>query len=174
MAAYESNHLCDDTPQMNRWLQQLAPRERLLVLTAGVLVVIALIIVIGIRPVVNGKVLAERRIDQKLEMLQDLERVGGRFGPVSGTAATLATGATQSLVVLVDRTTRSHGLGAYLKRNQPDGASKIRLRFENVPFDGMVAWLAQLQSEFALITVSASIDTAQETGRVNCNLVLAR
>jgi len=159
---------------MNHWFQQLAPRERLLVLTAGVVILIALIIVIAIRPVVNGQALAEQRIDEKMEILQDLERVGARFGPVSGTASTSATGSNQSLVVLVDRTTRNHGLGTYLKRNQPDGASKIRLRFENVPFDGMVGWLAQLQSEFALFTVSASIDNAQENGRVNCNLVLAR
>ncbi len=127
-----------------------------------------------IRPIVTGKTLAEQRIDDKLQLLSELETAGARFGPVPGVPAPAGADSNQSLVVLVDRTTRRYGLGAFLKRNQPDGNSSIRLRFENAPFDAMVSWLSELQTNFALTTVSASIDSAQEPGRVNCNLVLAR
>ena len=79
-----------------------------------------------------------------------------------------------SLVVVVDQTTRSAGLAMYLKRNQPDGASSIRLRFENAPFDTLVEWLAELQSKYNVSAISANIDMASDPGRVNCNFTLGR
>jgi len=158
---------------MKDWFQQLAPRERLLIGAATILTLVAMIMLLGIRPMLAARALAEKNVADKQQLLTDLEGVASRFGPVSGTP-TSAPGAGQSLVVLVDRTTRSHGLGAFLKRNQPDGDTRIRLRFENAPFDSMIGWLEELQAKYALTAESASIDTGREAGRVNCNLVLAR
>lgn len=79
-----------------------------------------------------------------------------------------------SLVVLVDRTTREAGLGPYLRRSQPDGASGVRLRFENAPFDALLEWLIDAQSRHALHATTASFDPSGEPGRVNANLALSR
>lgn len=75
---------------------------------------------------------------------------------------------------MIDRSTRENGLGTYLKRNQPEGASGIRLRFEDAPFDALTAWLIGIQASQGLAAVSASFDPSGEPGRVNSNLVLER
>ena len=80
----------------------------------------------------------------------------------------------KSLVVLIDHSTRERGLGAYLKRNQPEGANGVRLRLENTPFDELAAWLGEVQSRHGLAAVSASFDPSGELGRVNSSLVLER
>ena len=109
------------------------------------------------------------------EVLGDIERVAARLGsqPASGEQAA-AGPATESLVVLVDRTTRAAGLGSHLKRNEPEGEAGIRLRFEDVPFDGLVDWLAGLQSTQAVGVVAATVDPGQAPGRVTANLQLSR
>jgi len=101
--------------------------------------------------------------------------VAARRGPQRpGRGAAPAAGSNQSLVLVVDRTTRSRGLATYLKRNQPDGDDTIRLRFENAPFDNLVGWLGELETAYGLAAVSADIDAGGEPGRVNCNLVISR
>ena len=157
---------------VRRWFDSLAPRERLLVSLAGGLLLIAVVVLVGVRPLATGLRTASAQLADKRAVLADIERVAARFGPQAGAAAAQSTG--ESLVVLVDRTTRGRGLGPYLKRNEPDGNDNIRLRFENVPFDELIGWLADLQTNEAIGVVSANADPGQDTGRVSANLQLAR
>jgi general secretion pathway protein M len=159
---------------MKEWFEQLEQRERLLVAIAGALVIIALIVLLIIRPISSRTSRGLESVDDKRALLTELEQVAQRVGPQGGSAPLANGTSTDSLVVVVDQTTRSAGLAAYLKRNQPDGADSIRLRFENAPFDTIVTWLAELQVNFSMSATSANIDMAAEPGRVNCNFTLAR
>jgi general secretion pathway protein M len=159
---------------MKQWFNQLAPREQLFVTVAGILGVFTLIITLAVRPIINSTTTGHERIEAKRELLSELERVAERIGPqnIKGEASS-GTG-NQSLVVVVDRSTRDHGLAPYLKRNQPDGTSSIRLRLENAPFDAVIEWLSAVRDQHGLRTTSANIDKASAEGRINCNLTLSR
>jgi len=156
------------------WFFQLNDRERWLVSSAAALTVVLLIFLLAVVPLLSGTKRAEQQVTDKKALLAELDELAARLGPGAGGSSGPAAGADQSLVVLVDRTTRSAGLSGYVKRNQPDGSSNIRLRLENAPFDELMEWLANLKSQYGLIAMSANIDTAQDVGRVNCNLVLTR
>ncbi|MEO7387059.1 MAG: type II secretion system protein M [Gammaproteobacteria bacterium] len=159
--------------QFREWLDKLAPRERLLVLAAAVFAGLALVYALGLQPLYAARGRAAAQVEEQRSLLGDLEQVARRFGPQgAANSATPATG--ESLVVLLDRSTRERGLGAYLKRNQPEGAAGVRLRLENVPFDDLTAWLAEVQTRQGLAAISASFDPSGEPGRVNSNLVLER
>jgi len=157
------------------WFEQLAPRERLLVTVAGALTIGALIVTLAIRPLFSQAALAEQRVNDKQALLLDLERVASRLGTQRGAGAAAVAGPdNRSLVVLIDQTTRAAGLAGFIKRNQPDGNDSIRLRFENAPFDSLLSWLTDISARHGLSADNANIDSAQESGRVNCNLVLTR
>ncbi len=159
---------------MKEWFYKLAPRERLLVGTAAVLTGILLIVTLGIRPMISQTTRSHERIEDKRKLLSELERVAERIGPQTGSNRGTTGAAIQSLVVIVDRTTRGSGLAPYLKRNQPDGTNSIRLRFENAPFDATIEWLGGIKNRYGLIVSAANIEAAATTGRVNCNLTLTR
>jgi len=159
---------------MREWFDQLAPRERLLVAVAAALLVVALIVLLGIRPIVNQSKRGHELVADKRELLAELRDVAARFGPQRGDTQTVGAGGDQSMVLVIDQTTRSAGLAQFLKRNQPDGTSSIRLRFENAPFDMLISWLSGLQQQYGVSVASANIDVAAEPGRVNCNLTLTR
>lgn len=154
--------------------EQLQPRERLLVMAAAILGAVALVVILGVRPLVAGTRRAGEQIDDKQQLLAEIERLAARLGPQGPAADPSAPADNQPLVVLVDRTTRARGLGPYLKRNEPDGPASIRLRFENVPFDTLVEWLGEMQNAHQVAAATASIDPGQDTGRVNCSLQLSR
>jgi len=157
------------------WFSSLESREQLLIATAAVLAALALIYLLGIGPLLSSADRAEQQVTDKQALLAELDQLAARLGPGAATGDNgSASGAEQSLVLLIDRTTRSAGLASYVKRNQPDGATNIRLRFENAPFDTLTQWLAELKAKYGLITLSANIDSSRDPGRVNCNLVLTR
>ena len=155
-----------------QWFERLAPRERLLVSAAAAVLVLAAAVLGVFRPLSAATSSAAQQLADRRAVLADIEHVAARFGPRAGTATAHPTG--DSLVVLVDRTTRGRGLAPYLKRNEPDGSDSIRLRFENVPFDELIAWLAELQASQAVTVASANADPGPDGGRVSANLQLSR
>ncbi len=156
------------------WFNALASREKVLVGLACALTVFALIVMGVIRPLASGRDAATQAVADKRAVLADIERVAARFGPNAGASAAATPPSAESLVVLIDRTTRSSGLGAYLKRNEPDGNSSIRLRLEDAPFDELMAWLVGLQATQGISVIAATTDPGKEPGRVNASLQLSR
>ncbi|MCC5794767.1 MAG: type II secretion system protein M [Chromatiales bacterium] len=156
--------------QLREWFDSLLPRERWLVSIAGLLLVASLVWLLLIQPVFSQKARAEQRISDQQLILLELGQLAARAGQAGAPAAAAGE---QSLVVLIDRSARARGLSAYLRRNQPDGPGTIRLRLENVPFDPLVEWLAELQADHGLGAVSVTVDPAVEPGRVNSNIVLS-
>jgi general secretion pathway protein M len=157
---------------IQQWFDKLAPRERWMVMGGALFALVALVFVLGIRPVYQARDGAAKRLAEQRQLLTDIEQVARRFGPQSASAAAAPTG-NESLLVLIDRSTRERGLSGYLKRNQPEGTDGVRLRMENAPFDELLLWLSDVQSGQGLAAVSASFDPAGEPGRVNANLVLS-
>lgn len=160
---------------MKEWFRKLAPREQLLVSVAALLAAILMVVMLGVQPIVSNTTRGQERVSDKRALLQEIERVAERVGPQIGASTQAVAGnSNQSLVVIVDRTTRANGLAPYLKRNQPDGSSSIRLRFESVPFDAVIEWLGMIKDQYGLIATAANIDKSAAPGRVNCNLTLSR
>jgi type II secretory pathway component PulM len=155
------------------WWTQLAPRERNLVAVCGVFIVGALIWTLGIQPLYKGSAKLAEQVVEKESQLANLQELASQISP-GGDSKTSATASTnESIVVVIDKTTRSRSLAAYLKRNQPEGTNGVRLRFEGAPFDVLVQWIGELNKTYGMSMVSASFDDAG-TGRVNCSIVLNR
>jgi general secretion pathway protein M len=158
---------------LRAWFEGLAPRERLLISAAALLAAAAVAYAGIVEPIIGARARATEALDRNRQLLVDIEGVARRGGPQRSQPASAATSA-DSLVVVVDRTTRDLGLGAFLKRNQPEGPTAIRLRFENAPFDQLLEWLAAAEARDGLRPTAASFDPSGEPGRVNSNIVLAR
>ena len=143
---------------ITNWWQQLAPRERLLVAVCGAFIVLALFWSLVVQPLYSGSAKLELQVSDKQAQLANLQELAAQVAPAaSGNGQpTLASG--ESIVVVIDQTTRSSALAPYLKRNQPEGTSGVRLRFEGAPFDSLVSWLGNLNQKYGMVTVSANFD----------------
>lgn len=159
---------------MKDWFESLQPRERVMVATAGVFVIFAIYWFAIWLPLDRGENDLEARIDNWQSSLTDLRQLGGRLQ--SGAAGQPAAGQNQSLVVIVDNTLRQRSLYAALQRSQPTTTNGIRVEFDNVAFDDLVAWLGELGTRYNLHvqTASFSQSSANNPGRVNASLTLER
>ena len=77
---------------MKEWFEQLAPRERLLVAIAGGFAIFALVVMLGIRPIMSQSKRGHELVEDKRELLAELRDVAARFGPQRGSAGRGAAG----------------------------------------------------------------------------------
>jgi general secretion pathway protein M len=156
---------------MRDWLASLAPRERYILLGGSVLAAVIIAWALVWRPLTVGAVELRATVNEQKELLTNLRRAQSlaELGDVGSGGEEI-----QSLVVLVDRTHREHGLEGALSRNQPDGSDGIRVTLQDAAFDAIMAWLATLESRYQVMVESASINAGREPGLVSATLVLRR
>ena len=161
---------------MKDWFLELQPRERSMVTLAGVFILFAIVYLGAWRPVTEGKKRLTTSVETQQRVLAQLQLAKGRISQPGGNGQSRNVDPSQSLVVLVDTTLRSHALYESLKRSQPSGSNGIRVEFENVAFDQLIGWLAELSSGFDLQVQSGSFSSPSNTapGRVNSTLTLER
>ncbi|MEZ5543271.1 MAG: type II secretion system protein GspM [Pseudomonadota bacterium] len=158
---------------MKEWLDNLAPRERMMVLAVAAFLVLLLAYLLIWAPLRGGYVdLRDTVTDQRAtavwmqesaQLLAQLKRSGVRGGGLGG----------QSLLSLADSTARAGGLSGALKRVEPEGADSVRVWLEGAAFDQVVRWLGSLAERYGISADTASIErVADAAGRVNVRLTL--
>ena len=80
--------------------------------------------------------------------------------------------AGQSLLALADAGIRDIGLGASLKRIEPAGDGRVRLRLEAIAFDPLAAWLETLSVQQGIRVAEMAATRTEHAGQVDVQLVL--
>jgi len=157
---------------MKNWWNSLQSRERLFIGGGTALLMVFLIFWLGLRPLYDSANAVRQRVEDKTVLLADLRAAASEIAANPGSAATAIVNTGESLVVIVDRTTRETGLASALKRNQPVGSNGIRVRFEDASFDQLMTWLGILHSRFGIQIESAAFEALEQRGRVQASLTL--
>jgi len=161
---------------MKDWFAGLEPREQLFVSSGGVVVIVALLYGFVWAPL-------DRNHEAMAESVADWHRSLAELGPLKGMAQTGNTatrppgpGSQQAPIIIVDQTLRSRQLEQFRRRSQPTSSNGIRVEFENVAFDDLVAWLGDLSDQYSMHVQAGSLSKGSQsgTGRINATLTLER
>lgn len=158
---------------MQLWFAGLERREQVIVGAGALIVAGALLWVLLLKPLNDGVGRLSERVESKTGVLAQLYGAQDEL-MVAARGGTGAPQAGLSLIVIVDRTTKTSGLANYLSRNNPDGDNAIQVRFEDAPFDLVVGWLGDIGRQHGLTVALASFDAARGAGLVNASLTLER
>ena len=154
--------------RLQAWYATLESREQLVlrIVAPALLALVVLSIVWQLHAAVSR---AERRVaSQRADLayiLSVLPELRGVPVPQDG---------GQSLVVVVDRTTRDAGLAGNLRGAEPSGTSGVRVRLEGAGFESLVQWLVRVQREHGLTVQAAALERTDAAGRVNANITFVR
>lgn len=78
----------------------------------------------------------------------------------------------RSLLAIADAGIREIGLGGSLKRIEPAGEGRVRIRLEAVAFDPLAAWLERMSVEQGIRVAEMAATRTDYTGQVDVQLVL--
>ncbi len=156
---------------MKALLAGLGARERFLLMAGVALITLVLLYGLVWKPLgdrvssLRATVIEQTALHQWMQTTAgEIRRLRGQQRPPSGERA--------SLLSLADRTAREHGLGAAIRRVEPEGGDKVRIQLEQAPFDDITRWLEQLVARHAVVIEIITIEARDEAGLVNARLTL--
>lgn len=156
---------------MKEWFLSREPRERLLLVAGGAVALLIIFWRVAWLPVSRGAAELRDSVAHKSALLVDVERAAA-VAPAAASGA--RQGATDSMVVLVDKTSRAHGLAGAFTRTRPDGADGISVSFQDVPFDALLDWLVALKASYGVAVESATFASSRGPGLVSGQVLLRR
>lgn len=157
--------------RLKEQLAQLAPRERWMVLFCAVVVAVAVLyggIWLPLAKAQKERQLAldsARTVAARIEELAALAQAGSRSGG--------AINRTTSILAVVDQGARMT-LGKQPTRIQPEGDKEVKVWLEDVPFDGLLRWMQELDQRYGIRAQSAEIEKQDTPGTVSAQLSLVR
>lgn len=159
---------------MRAWWQGLAARERWVL--AGGLILLALLAgyVLALEPALARNAYLREQIEARRALLEEVRRLAGeaeRLRAGAPSAASLPAGG--SLLSVTNASAGRAGLQSAIKRVVPEGDRRLRLQFERVAFDRMIAWLEQLSQRHGIAVQALSLERLDTPGLVRADLVLA-
>ena len=159
---------------IRRWLDDRSPSERLLIGIAALLLTVLIVYALAWRPLQRHRADLERGLEQQRQLERWLEGTRAEVMRLRRRTSTTgrSAGDRRSLLALVDQTARQAGLGGSIRRVEPDGQDGVRLRFEAVAFDDLMAWLGKIADIGNLAVEAAAIDRRDESGLVDARLTL--
>lgn len=159
--------------EVKAWLAQLAPRQRLALLTGLVLGAMILGYLLLLDPIFRARDelrVSVRQQEQELAWMRDAAREVRRL-----TGADSAAAPEGSPLAAIDAIARQLGLGTALKRVEPGGRDEVRIWLEDAPFDELMRWLALLQGNHGISAGEVVVEPSRSgTGLVNARLTLLR
>jgi general secretion pathway protein M len=162
---------------MKAWLDSLAPRERLALLV-GATVLLAMVLYAAVwHPFATRHARLAQVVGEQRELLAWMEATAAQMAELrardgGGGRPGLAQG--QSLLTVVDTSTRAAAIAGQVTRVQPEGADGVRVWLDKVAFARLIAWLTRLQLEAAVDIESITVEPAERPGEVNARIGLRR
>jgi general secretion pathway protein M len=158
---------------MKEWLAGLEPRERILVYAAAAVVGVILVYAVLIQPLYSKYDKLVDNVDQQRETVQWMQQNAVTIRQLKGKGPAAGQGlAGRSLLSVTDSEARTAGLGAALKRIEPEGSDAVRVWLDGASFDDLVGWLEVMSSRYGADVDTITLERAEAAGRVNARLTL--
>ncbi|MGD8630150.1 MAG: type II secretion system protein M [Gammaproteobacteria bacterium] len=158
---------------MRAWFEGLDQRERLLVMAGSALLAVFLVIVLVWLPVRSGYNSLKASVAEQRDTAAWMQRSAQQLAELKRSGGTAAVGlGGRSLLAVTDSTARAGGLGAELKRVEPEGRDSVRVWLDGAPFDVLVKWLTTLNSTHGILVDNATLERTESAGRVDARLTL--
>lgn len=156
---------------MKEYWQQLSPRERRMLIAMAVVVGITIIYFGMWRPLQNGIENNRKAVTEKIRQIKTMQQYVLESRELRGNPnarRTVTSG--NSLLVTIEQTAKQKRLA--LQQVKPEGNDGVRLNLENVAFDTVIEWIAQLEQQYGIWVDDISVERMPEKGQVNSRIVL--
>lgn len=156
------------------WWGGLAPREQRVLGAGAAVAALALLYLAVVEPVAKARRDRVQALEDARSLAAMLESLAVEVQRHRGAGGGATLGANQSLLSIVDQSRRASSLTKPPSRLQPEGDGIVRIWLEDVPFDALLRWLADLQLRYGVRVDTADIERESGPGLVNARITLVR
>jgi len=155
------------------WFANRSGREQAVLALGTLALAAALAYVLVLEPLHQRLAAERRRVQVEASLLEFVRGAAAEAAALRRTGAQRrGPGSDRPLLSVVNDSAAAVGLDGAIRRATPDGRGALRLSFDSVAFDPLVAWLAGLERAHGVQVSGISLERLPEDGRVRVNLVL--
>ena len=160
---------------MKNWWLGLNPRERAILAIAGVGLAAAVFFLAIWEPVFKQRDQLQVSVESQRNNLDWME---GAVAKLKGLRAASddqrIQGGNQSLLSIVDQTSKQANLRKYIQRMEPESGDSVRVWVDAADFDHLAQWLSNLEKRYGVATTRATINRGDKPGIIDARLSLKR
>lgn len=149
------------------WWDQASSRDQLSIIACGLVLTVYLLYIAILNPVQN---MAEEQMKKTAAQKVALERVRKLAAQVKEMKRGNSNKKSRSAEKIVESSISTHGLR--VSGFDASGKSGIRVRFDQVTFDKLLAWINELEVNEGLSMKDISIASGKAQGVVSANLLI--
>lgn len=160
---------------MRAWWESLQTRDRRVLQFGAAALLIAGAYVFFYEPLQVSRESISVRVQAQRDLLQYLEKTAAEVQALGASGpGTVNRFAQQSMLSVIDQTSRSADIKKAMKRLTPVSDRKVRVWFEGVAFDRLATWLIGLGRDSDLMVEDINVSPEDQAGLVRVNLTLMR
>ena len=157
---------------MKEWLLGLEPRERLLLAAGAGALVLLMVVFLVWAPLHSAYSTLQSDVAEQRDTALWMQQSAAKLSQLKGSGGNVQGLGGRSLLAVTDSTARAGGLGAALRRVEPEGSDSVRVWLEGASFDVLVKWLGTLSATHGIDAETATMERGDAVGRVNARLTL--
>lgn len=157
--------------QLRQWFMSLEKRERRVLGSGAVILVVFILYVALVSPYVSHRHALTAEVQSQGALLAWMRPAAGRIETSQGQQPAALPGG--SLLGAVNASIASAGLAGALQQAQQSGDGSVRAQFKSVDFDSLVSWLAGLQRTYGVVASDVTVTRASGPGQVDASIRLA-
>lgn len=152
----------------------LQVRERWILGVGAIVLLLVVFYLAVLEPLMQAQAQRKAALESARQTAVKLEQAAAQLQVTRGRNPAATAGRGLSLMAAVDQASKQGSLGKGPTRIQPEGDREVRVWFEDVAFDAMVRWLADLQTRYGVAVQTLDVEPQSTPGRVNVRLSLVR
>lgn len=156
---------------MKQYWNNLQARERYTLLGAVVVLLLLLVYLLVIEPWQQQTTQLRNSVAAQQETLQWMRMAAQEIEHLQRSSGKKAD-AGQSLMGVIDASTRQAGLAQSVRQLRPDEQG-VSVRLENAVFDDMLRWLSRLYGQHGIAVTHFTMERLSQPGRVNASVMLS-
>lgn len=157
---------------MKEWWHNLQPREQRILLGGAVALLLLMLYALVWDPYQQEMSRLRDSVSAKRLDLQTMQQAAAEIEALRHGGAGGVLPAGQSIMALVDGSSKQFNISAGIKRIQPEGERSVKVWAEQVPFDDLIRWLDDLQKRSGIAVHTISIERQEVAGLVNVRMEL--
>jgi general secretion pathway protein M len=151
----------------SRW-NALPPRTRTLASVAGTLVLVFVLYSAVWRPLQRDLQSLRTSVPAQVEQLAWMRMQV----PIAQALKSKHFASGDSLMQSIEQTAAAQGVRPQITRMDSEGAAGVRVTLENISFNAMASWLADLHTNYGVIVDDAVVEARPAAGIVNARIRL--
>lgn len=159
---------------VNQWLQTLEQRERHIVISGAIALVIMLFYLAVWDPVISKFEQQQLQLDSQRQLHNWMKNASSEIRSIKSSGGNnIAKYRNQSISSLADRSATTSGIKPFIEKiDQNKKGVKIRLKQAN--FDRIVIWLTDLENKYGIYASKVKVEKSKIKGAVNAQITLER